>query len=158
MDKLVTAFFVATALVFVLLGLLAVTSGQYVIGGVLLLLGAADIWTTNRRRAKSPVRANATQATPHGPAKPPVPMADDVSLNALREPITACPDCGFLAIRSAGAAGGAYAGGGVLLSACRCPRCGYEGLPIRFAQRDDYARFVAELHALWKARGPEDEP
>lgn len=74
----------------------------------------------------------------------PVPPVPAEALASVPEPVTACPDCGFLGIRAAGAAEGTWAGGGELtLSAC--PRCGYTGQPILFRRRAEYATFVVGL-------------
>jgi len=76
------------------------------------------------------------------PAPPPVP--DAAALADLKEPVTACPECGFVGIRMAGIQEGAWPGGGSMMKVV-CPRCDYVGLPLEFAKREDYAAFLAEL-------------
>lgn len=147
MNRAVTIFFYATGAAIAALGILAIFSGQLVIGLVLAGLGGADVWT-GWRRDKQKKDAKPTAPT-HAPAphleKEPVAVPDPRALAAIPEPLNVCADCGFLAIRS-GRGQGSYARGGALLSACYCPRCGYQGIPLRFDHREDYRAFVQELH------------
>ncbi len=78
--------------------------------------------------------------TPPQPVRP-VGTSD---IAAIPEPVSACPDCGFLGIRPPGIQDGVAIGGGELIFQV-CPRCGYRGVPVEFARREDYAAFVGEL-------------
>jgi ribosomal protein S27AE len=71
---------------------------------------------------------------------------DAASLAAIPEPLTACGRCGYLGVRPPRISDGVYAVGGELLSLVVCPRCGHQGLPVRFDRRADYAGFVEELN------------
>lgn len=82
------------------------------------------------------------RVVPQGPVPPPA--GEDLA--ALREPVTACPDCGFVGLRMPGIRDGAWPGGGELVKMV-CPRCGYQGMPVEFATREEYARFLRELAA-----------
>lgn len=72
----------------------------------------------------------------------PVPPED---LAAVPEPVTACPQCGFLGIRMITVHEGGWAEGGEL-TASACRRCGYTGQPVVFRRRAEYAQFVRELN------------
>lgn len=76
---------------------------------------------------------------------PPVPRVPAEALASLPEPVTACPQCGFLGIGMPSVAHGGWVGGGEIAMAV-CPRCRYQGQALSFRKRDDYAAFVAELH------------
>ncbi|GEM_PF-4565900 len=91
-------------------------------------------------------------------AKTPVPPVDDATLADLPQPLTACPDCGYLGIRPATVRDGAFAGGGTLLSQQVCPRCGYQGLPLSFEKREQYGAFLRELAKGHAATGSAPGP
>lgn len=86
---------------------------------------------------------------------PPVPVPSEEDLRDVPEPVSACPDCGFLGIRSPGVQDGVWPGGGELVFQV-CPRCQFRGQPVVFRRREDYNRFVAELaeHAANPDRAP----
>lgn len=75
----------------------------------------------------------------------PVPLPTPEATAALPEPVSACPQCGFLGIRPATMNEGIYAGGGELLSVEFCPRCEYRGLPARFPRREDYVDYLRSI-------------
>lgn len=83
------------------------------------------------------------QGRPRVPPRP-VPHVGGADISTLPEPVTACPDCGFLGIRSPGIQDGVWPGGGELV-AVLCPRCDYRGLPLLFPRREDYAEYVDGL-------------
>lgn len=154
LNKLVTWFFAASGAAFVALGVLAILGGQYLVGGVIAVLGGADLFMAIRRRkppAPEPLRRTPPRESP---LPPPVPLPDARTLASVPEPVTACPACGFLGIRS-GSGQSVYIEGGPVLSGCICPRCGYRGLPLSVDTRVDYVGFVQQLHHASEApRGP----
>lgn len=93
----------------------------------------------------------ATRPAHDAPAPRPMPgplaMPDAAALEDLPEPVTACPECGFVGIRMAGIQEGVWPGGGSMMKVV-CPRCNYVGLPLEFARREDYAAFLAEMGAV----------
>lgn len=147
MNKYVTWFFVASGVAFVVLGVLSLFIGQYLIALLLIGSGGADVFMAMRRKKNAAEKPKPSELAtrPPRPRPTPVQVPEASALRAIPEPVTVCPDCGFLAI-SAGRGGGTYIGGGQLLSSCHCPRCGYDGLPIRFDKRSDYEAFVKVLH------------
>lgn len=96
--------------------------------------------------------SNAKPAAPGRPRPRPVPSPTQEDLRDVPEPVSACPDCGFLGIRMPGIQDGAWAGGGQIMFQV-CPRCHYRGHPIVFGAREDYAEFVRELAAAPRADG-----
>lgn len=90
-----------------------------------------------------------TVDTPQGrerPAPEPMPDLAGEDLSGLREPVTACPECGFLGVRPPGIGDGVWAGGGELIGVV-CRRCDYRGIPLLFPTREEYVAFVRELKA-----------
>ena len=87
--------------------------------------------------------AAALEARPH--RRPPVRPVAPEDLAGVPEPVTACPDCGFLGIRMLTLQDGVALGGGEIGDKMNCPRCGYQGLAIRFERREDYGAFLREL-------------
>ena len=90
----------------------------------------------------------AGEGYPEPRAPVPVPAQDELS--GVPEPVTACPNCGFLGVRPPGVQDGVWPGGGELMGVV-CPRCGYRGVPVEFPRREDYRAFLAELG---RTRGP----
>lgn len=94
-------------------------------------------------------RARLTDApidvTPRADRRPPIPPVDDATLADVPEPVTACPECAFLGVRMPEIRDGLWPGGGELGSRVVCPRCGYQGLAVRFETREDYGAFLREL-------------
>jgi hypothetical protein len=76
----------------------------------------------------------------------PMPIPDEAALAALPRDFEACARCGFLGVRAPTHQDGTWAGSGALLSARVCPRCGHEGLPVRFEAPGEYLAFLEELH------------
>lgn len=107
---------------------------------------ALFLWATVRiaRRLLRPEPLD-MDATPRADRRPPVPPVDDAALGAVPEPVTACPDCGFLGIRMLGISDGVWPGGGEIGDKMTCPRCGYQGLAMRFERREEYGAFLREL-------------
>ena len=158
MNKLVTWFFAASGAAFVVLGVLAIIGGQYVIGLLIVAFGGGDLFWVIRRlkpAAPDPPRRPPTPRDAPAPLPPPVPIPDLRALASVHEPVAACPVCGFLGIRS-GSGQSVYLGGGPILSACLCPRCGYRGLPMSVDTRAEYVDFVQQLHG--SAPGMKDPP
>lgn len=119
--------------------------------GPLALLGipfeaivAVAIW---RRLRRARLHPQSIDATPRPDRRPPVLPVDDTTLADVPEPVTACPDCGFLGIRMLGIRDGVWPGGGEIGDKMTCPRCGYQGLALRFDTRADYGEFLRDLHA-----------
>lgn len=83
--------------------------------------------------------------TPRRDVRPPIPPVDDEAIAAIPEPVTACPDCAFLGVRMPGIRDGLWPGGGELGDRIVCPRCGYQGLAVRFEKREDYGQFLRDL-------------
>lgn len=79
---------------------------------------------------------------PPAPVPAPAPPTAEGDLDALPEPVVACPHCGSLAVRPVPMAEGGIPGVSELSDARACGRCGYHGLPVEFATRDDYADFL----------------
>lgn len=154
MNKLVTWFFAASGAAFVALGVLAIIGGQYLIGAVIVALGGSDLfWVIRRRKSSAPeTPPRPPQSDAPGPLPPPVPIPELRALAALHEPVTACPVCGFLGIRS-GSGQSVYLGGPIL-AGCLCPRCGYRGLPLSVDKRADYIDFVGHLNETAKNTPP----
>ena len=154
-NKLVTWFFAASGAAFVALGVLAIIGGQYVIGGVIVALGGSDLfWVIRRRKSPAPeAPRRPPQRDAPAPLPTPVPIPDVRTLASVHEPVTACPACGFLGIRS-GSGQSVYLGGGPILSGCFCPRCRYRGLPLSVDRRADYIDFVGQLHETAKNTPP----
>lgn len=84
---------------------------------------------------------------------PPVPVPPEGALDAVPEPVHACPRCGFLGIRAAGIGDGVWPGGGELIYRV-CGRCGFRGQPLRFEERADYRAFLEDLQADDSERTP----
>ena len=86
-----------------------------------------------------------------GPAAPPPPAAPfalaEEDLAAVPEPVVACPHCGYLGIRAPTMGDGGVPGVSELLDKRVCRRCGYQGLPVEFATREDYRGFLRDLSA-----------
>ena len=82
---------------------------------------------------------------------PPRPAAgidlDEVDLSGVREPVEACPHCGYLGIRAPALPDGAIPGAAELMDVRVCRRCGYRGLATVFDTREDYRRFLKGLAA-----------
>lgn len=89
----------------------------------------------------------AKDLAPRADRRPPVAPVPDTELADVPEPVTACPDCGFLGIRMLTLQDGMIPGGGELGDKMTCPRCGYQGLAIRFDTRADYGDFLRALSA-----------
>lgn len=105
-----------------------------------LLLPPSVLWVIARRLRPEEPREDAwVRAAPR-----PVARVEASDLGSLPEPVTACPDCGFIGIRPPGVQDGVWPGGGELIEQV-CPRCGFRGLPMQFATREEYAEFVAQL-------------
>lgn len=85
-----------------------------------------------------PVEAPRVRPTP----VPAVPAGD---LADIPEPVSACPDCGFLGIRMPTIGDGLWPGGGETGDRMVCPRCDWQGLPARFEKREDYGSYLREL-------------
>lgn len=83
---------------------------------------------------------------PRADRRPPIPPVPDSELADLPEPVSACPDCGFLGIRMLSLQDGAIPGGSELGDKMTCPRCGYQGLAVRFDKRADYGEFLRDLN------------
>ena len=82
---------------------------------------------------------------PRTRARPvPVPAAEDVA--DLPEPISVCPDCGFLGIRMPSIGDGLWPGGGEIQDRMVCPRCEWQGLPARFDSRTEYRAWLRDLN------------
>lgn len=101
------------------------------LGAALLVVGS----TLGRRSGPAP-------ASPRPAPVPPV-GAEDVS--GVPEPVTACPQCGFLGVRPLHLGEGGIPGVAELSDKRQCPRCGYQGLAVTFPRRDDYRAFLADL-------------
>lgn len=94
-----------------------------------------------------PLRTPAATAAPVRRTRPvprPVPPPSEADLRDVPEPVSACPDCGFLGIRMPGIQDGVWPEGGQIVFQV-CPRCHYRGQPLTFSRREDYALFVDEL-------------
>lgn len=76
----------------------------------------------------------------------PVEEPETEDLADLPFPLRACPECGYIGVRSPEARDGMVAGSGALISAIVCPRCKYAGLPAEFDAPEDYQDYVAGLH------------
>lgn len=106
-----------------------------------LLLPPVVLWLVARR-----IRGDEAtdEVAPRDVPRPVEAPAREDELAHVPEPVEACPDCGFLGIRSPGVQDGVFPGGGELVMQV-CPRCDYRGMPVRFERREDYARFLREL-------------
>lgn len=87
---------------------------------------------------------SAATSRPARPRPRPVSMPTEEDLRDVPEPVSACPDCGFLGIRMPNVEDGVWPGGGQIMFQV-CPRCHYRGQPLVFARREDYHEFIAEL-------------
>lgn len=76
---------------------------------------------------------------------PPVPEPALEDLAALPMPVLACPDCGFLGVRTPQMRDGLWPGGGELGDRKVCGRCGYQGLVPTFDSPASYGAFVRGL-------------
>lgn len=79
---------------------------------------------------------------PPAAVSPLAPPASEDDLDALPEPVVACPHCGSLAVRPLQMGEGGIPGVSEIADARACGRCGYHGLPVEFATREDYADFL----------------
>lgn len=116
-----------------------------------LIFPPAVIWLLARRgRTEEPTPSDEWLRVAPRPVEAP---EEDDDLAGVPEPVTACPDCGYLGIRPPGVQDGVYPGGGELILQV-CPRCNYRGLPLRFEQREDYADFLRTLseNRAWVTR------
>lgn len=77
----------------------------------------------------------------------PVSVVPEAEAAALRIPIDACPDCGYLGIRMPTIHDGLWPGGGETGARMVCPRCDWQGLPASFVTPESYAEFTRELNA-----------
>ena len=124
---------------------LAFAFGPYAIFGVpLAAVAAFFVYRRVRRQRIDPTSAG---STPRRMRVRPTGAITDADVSDLPEPITACPDCGYLAIRMPGIGDGLWPGGGETGSRMVCPRCDWQGLPVSFERREDYAEFLRELAA-----------
>lgn len=110
----------------------------YVLGSALPLAFLLVGWRLAHPRPEPP-------ATPRDVT--PVPVVPEGEAAALRVPIDACPECGFLGIRMPTIHDGLWPGGGETGARMVCPRCDWQGLPASFATTEDYAEFTRELNA-----------
>ena len=117
----------------VLLGLLAL---PLVAALPLALLVVGWGMTHPRAEARSPTPRVVTPV-------PPVPESDAA---ALKLPIEACPDCGYLGIRMPAIHDGLWPGGGETGARMVCPRCDWQGLPASFPTTESYAEFTRDLN------------
>lgn len=119
--------------------------------GILALvgIGAAQgltLWAYFRiaRRVMHPEHVPAV-VHPRPDRRPPVPAPAPEDLEGVPEPTTACPDCGYLGVRMPELRDGLWPGGGELGGRIVCGRCGYQGVPVSFERREEYAAFLREM-------------
>lgn len=110
-------------------------------GGLCLLVPPFLFWLVFRRATGRGEPSRPQRARPE-----PMPKVGLEDLDYLPEPVTACPDCGFLGIRAPSVQDGVFPGGGELIFQV-CPRCDYRGMPVEFARREDYQSFLDDLAA-----------
>lgn len=117
--------------------------GPFGLFGVpLVAIAALALYVRARRRRLHPEREEPARARPR-PA--PMPAVPDAELADLPQPVSACPDCGYLGIRMPAIGDGLWPGGGELGDRMVCPRCQWQGLPVRFDRREDYGAFLRDL-------------
>ena len=96
------------------------------------------------RRLVRPPTSDLAPVVPRGVT--PVPVVPESEASALRVPIEACPDCGFLGIRMPTIHDGLWPGGGETGARMVCPRCDWQGLPVSFREAASYAEFTRDLN------------
>lgn len=125
-----------------LLGGLGLGASLLVMGGLCLLVGL--------RARDRPADWTSPAAVP--PVAP-LPPADEPALDAIPEPVQACPHCGSLGLRPPRMGEGGIPGVAEVSDKRVCARCGYQGLAVEFARREDYEAFLRDVDAAGRAPG-----
>jgi len=138
-----------TALQLLLVGGLAAGAEVPVGYGLVILVAELAVLYAVYRIARRLIVREPMPVTiePRPDRRPPVAPVPVSELVDVPEPINACPDCGYLGVRMPELRDGLWPGGGELGSRVVCPRCGYQGLAVRFDTRGEYAAWLRDLDA-----------
>lgn len=142
-ERIVLAVGVIASLPFLFL---AVGYGPFALLGIPLEAIVAFVIYRRLRRAR--LDPQPIDTTPRPDRRPPVAPVSEEAIAALPEPVTACPDCAYIGIRTPELRDGVVPGGGEIGDKIVCPRCGYQGLAVRFDKREDYGEFLRDLAQL----------
>lgn len=143
---LITIFVFQFALIVAILAATTKEPWAWALAALILLAEGIVLMAHIRisRRVLSPEHVPVDVA-PRSSRQPPMPAVQPVDLADVPEPVTACPDCGFLGIRMPGIGDRLWPGGGETGSRIVCPRCDYQGIAVSFDTRTEYGEFLRAL-------------
>jgi hypothetical protein len=142
MSPILRGVLLIIAAFFALIGVLAAVAGEF--GMMALEAFIAVAIALVAMRLGRPMEVD-LQQPPRADRRPPVAPIAEADLVDVPEPVTACPDCGFLGIRMLGIQDGTIPGAAEIGDKRTCPRCGYQGLAVEFSTRSEYGAFLRDL-------------